>query len=96
MLLGKMKNGFIYVNEIETVVEFIAEYVMSGGDVIPESQLPGGTLGFGEEEENHFQAQVFNLKSGYIPNVLYSDPFAFYLFKVKESIQEINTPPPQA
>lgn len=95
MLLGKMKNGITYINEIETVVEFVAEFVMRVGDVIPESQVPGATLGFGEEEENHSQPQNFNLKASYVPNILYSDPFASYLFKVKENIIEVSTPPPR-
>ena len=95
-LLGKIKNGVVYVNEIETVVEFVAEYIMEAGDVIPETQVPGGSFGFEEEEEKHLQPQVFNLKPGYEPNVLYSDPFAFYHFNVKENIEEIKTPPPRA
>lgn len=92
-LVGKAGPGYKYVNEIETVVEFIAEVVLSSKDVIPENQIPGGILGF-EEEEKHFLEDNYSvIFNGYIPDTLYennlinSEDFG-------DHIAEVPTPPP--
>lgn len=94
-LLGKMTNGFTYVNEIETVVEFIVEVCITGQDTIPENQIPGGTLGF-EEEEKHLHERPLDFRPIYIPNKLYKDLFAHYRDrKITSPAEEVITPPPQ-
>ncbi|MEP2770963.1 MAG: hypothetical protein ABJH05_02360 [Fulvivirga sp.] len=93
MLLGKMGNGFTYINEIETVVEFIAEFVITGKDVIPETQVPGGSLTF-EEEEKHLSFTVMSFKPHYYIN--YDLTQSPYWFNVKDYHLEINSPPPRA
>lgn len=95
-LVGKSGPGYIYVNEIETVVEFIAEVILSDADVIPETQIPGGTLGF-EEEEKHFLEESASLnKNTFIRDYLYKKQRLHKSIFFTNHISEVITPPPQA
>ncbi|WP_155211127.1 hypothetical protein [Fulvivirga aurantia] len=93
LMLGKAGNGFVFVNEIETVVEFIVEVIITGTDTIPETRVPGGSLGY-EEEEKHLSVRPIDLKPKY--NLLYVGLHkSHYNFNVKDYISEITTPPPR-
>lgn len=94
-LLGKTGNGVVYINEIETVVEFIAEFCITGQDVIPESQVPGGSLGF-EEEEKHIEDKKIAIIPSYVPEQVQDELGAYYNFNIKDFKLEVTTPPPRA
>ncbi len=93
-LLGKMGNGIVYVNEMETVVEFIVEFCITGNDVFPETQVPGGTLIF-EEEETHNTETKNSLLAFYNPDHLYINHFSHQMI-LSEPGSDVTTPPPQA
>ncbi len=92
-LLGKMGNGIVYVNEMETVVEFIVEFCITGNDVFPETQVPGGTLIF-EEEETHHSETGISLFTLYNPDHLYINHFSHQMWS--EPSSDVTTPPPRA
>ncbi|ELR73592.1 hypothetical protein C900_02677 [Fulvivirga imtechensis AK7] len=90
------KTGFIYVNEIETVVEFIMETCLGKKDFIPETQIPVGSLGF-EEEEKHISEHTMNFEKMYfIPDLLYKKNCTGRSMALKDHISDVLTPPPEA
>lgn len=95
-LVGKSGPGYKYINEIETVVEFIAEMVLTNSDVIPETQIPGGTLGFEEEEKHFLEEKEFIHTNAFIPDLLYNSRFLYKSTFFTNHISEVITPPPQA
>lgn len=92
-LVGKSGPGFTYVNEIETIVEFIAEVILDKKDYIPENQIPGGTLGFEEEEKHLYEESGISANRIYIPDLLYKKNFKNRL-RFTDHIAEVPTPPP--
>lgn len=94
-LVGKTGPGFQFVNEIETVVEFVAEICLSKKDYIPETQIPGGSLGF-EEEEKHCPQNTNYLACHFIPDLVYKKKGFTNSQDFKNHIPDILTPPPQS
>jgi len=94
-MIGKTGHVFDYVNEIETFTEFVAEVWLTDKDIFPESQVPGSTIGF-EEEETHFFEKRYNFLSEKRAYSYRSKGFLSYVeVDIKEHILEITTPPPQ-
>jgi len=94
-LIGKTGHVFNFVNEIESFAEFVAEVCLTDQDIFPESQVPGGTLGF-EEEETHFFERNYNFAYSEVTYFIRKRSSNTYLrIDFKEHIQEITTPPPQ-
>ncbi|GAA0893312.1 hypothetical protein GCM10009122_29910 [Fulvivirga kasyanovii] len=95
-LIGKSGPGYKYINEIETVVELVAEMVLSDADVIPETHVPGGTLGFEEEEKHFLEEKEFIHKNSFIPDLLYNSRCLYKSVIFTNHITEVITPPPQS
>ena len=95
-LIGKSGPGYKYINEIETVVELVAEMVLTDADVIPETQVPGGTLGFEEEEKHFLEEKEFIHRNSFIPDLLYNSRCLYKSVIFTNHITEVITPPPQS
>ncbi|UII21040.1 hypothetical protein [Fulvivirga ligni] len=99
-IVGKSTLSVAYFNEIESVVELVAEVILDDKDAIPETQLPGGALGFEEEEE---KVQFYD-ESSFLTKapVLYEDGILYKKGDYEESLSienhifEVTTPPPEA
>ncbi|MBL6445179.1 hypothetical protein JMN32_02595 [Fulvivirga sp. 29W222] len=95
-LIGKNGPGYKYINEIETVVELIAEIVLSHTDVIPETHIPGGTLGFEEEEKHFLEEKEFIHTKDFIPDLLYNSRCFYKSIIFTNHVTEVITPPPKS
>lgn len=95
-LMGKNDPGYQYVNEIETVVEFVAEVCLNKTDYIPETQTPGGSLGFEEEEKHLTEERLLKSPSPFVANMLYKKRCFSKSMIFENHITEVLTPPPEA
>lgn len=98
-IVGKSPLSLAYFNEIESVVELVAEVILEKKDAIPEVQLPGGAMGFEEEEEkvqfhdeSSFTTQAPVL---YEAGTLYKKGDYKELLSIENHIFEVTTPPPE-
>lgn len=92
-LLGKNGSCYAYVNEIETIVEFVAEVVLD--NEMPETQSPGSSMGFEEEEDNFLESSIIYLKHEFVCNLLYKPFFYHPNDEFKDHIEDVTTPPPE-
>lgn len=90
------KVGFVYVNEVETIVEFVMETCLGHKDYMPETKTPAGSLGFEEEEKHIAEYKTYFDKARFIPDLLYKKNCFEKSVFFNDHISEIITPPPEA
>lgn len=90
------KSRYAYIDEVETIVEFIMETCLEYRDVIPETQIPTGILDFEEEEKHISEKRILFKTRNFIPDLLYKKNCFIKSFCYKEYISEVVTPPPEA
>lgn len=90
------KSSYTYIDEVETVVEFIMETCLNYQNVIPETQIPAGILDFEEEEKHISEKRIFVNTRSFVPGLLYKKNCFTKSLCYKEYISEVVTPPPKA
>lgn len=95
-LIGKNGPGHNFVNEIETMIELVAEVMLHHVDAIPETHIPGGTLGFEEEEKHFLEDASYICFEKSVPDVLIYSSNSYQTPSFSNYICEVLTPPPRS